>query len=462
MKVIKQFLCWFAFPLTSSWRAVWLAETVRLQEAESGCFDDAVVNQRVVAEAWSGNDALTRRAVLLANDLGYQHQQEVVLDWYHRCLLVLLLLAFFLGGSTSLGFLADHNEKINLLWALLLLLGINFLAIGVWVVAMMIGRKRNSGEWLFQIVQWASGRKNSAHLVDGLLSFLQRQKATPWLASVVVHGFWLSFMSGVWLGLGVKLLTQDYGFYWGSTLLFSEHIVPVVVALGKPAAWLGLALPDADLVRATGEGVQYAELARYQWGAWLLWVVFLVGWLPRLLLLLFAMERLWQLRKPEPLPLPPEWLSVKAWFDARTTSITDARGRGASHPLVATPYEKDFNQGELVWVGYELAPHLVQQHKFEEDAKGFSQVDGRQQQVEVLSYLAALPHGARKILLICDANLTPDRGLKRFAAELRIHSEAVGLMLIATSNQEQKHMWREQVDSMQLEWVERSDWLRQE
>jgi len=73
-----------------------------------------------------------------------------------------------------------------------------------------------------------------------------------------------------------------------------------------------------------------------------------------------------------------------------------------------------------------------------------------------------LPHGARKILLICDANLTPDRGLKRFAAELRIHSEAVGLMLIATSNQEQKHMWREQVDSMQLEWVERSDWLRQE
>jgi len=462
LKLIKLFLGWFALPLRSPWRAVWLAETVRLQEADTGRFDDAVINQQVAVKTLSTNDALIERAVLLAQALGYQHQQNVVLTWYHRLLIVLFGLALLLGGSTSLGFLAEHNEKINLLWALLLLLGVNTLAIGFWLLTMLLGKKRKSGEWFFQVVQRVSGNKKSAPLVNGLLSFLQRQKAMPWLVSIITHGFWLSVMSGVWLGLGIKLLAQDYGFYWGSTLLFSEHIVPMVVALGKPAAWIGLTMPDADLVRATGEGVQYTELARYQWGAWLLWVVFLVGWLPRLLLLLFAMERLWRLREPKPLPLPPEWLPLKELFGASIASVTDARGAGASRPVLGSPQQKDFQQGALVWLGYELASTLIEAVSFDASAIGFPQVDGRHQQTEVLSYLANLSHGARKVLLVCDAQSTPDRGLKRFAAELKAHSGTVGLMLFSTDVTEQVKMWREQSSLMQLEWVEESGWLRQE
>lgn len=462
MKSLKPFLCWFTFPSKSSWRAVWLAETVRLQEADSGRFDDAIVNQQVAAKGLSTEQAMIQRGILLAETLGYQRQQEVVLAWYHRCLMVLFLLALLLGGSTSLGFLTENNEKINLLWALLLLLGVNTLAIGFWLLVMSFGKKHNSGEWLFQIIQRVSGSKKSAPLVNGLLSFLQRQQAMPWLVSVITHGAWLGFMGGVWLGLGIKLLAQDYGFYWGSTLLFSEHIVPMVVALGEPATWIGLTMPDADLVRATGEGVQYTALARYQWGAWLLWVVFLVGWLPRLLLLLLAMGKLWQLRKPQPLPLPPEWLPLKELLAAKPTSITDARGSGASRPVFDAPSQKDFQQGALVWLGYELASSLAPNQEFDAGVKGFSQVDGRHQQAEVLSYLAALPHGACKVLLVCDANLTPDRGLKRFAAELKAHSGEVGLMLISSEATQQVSMWREQASLMQLEWVEHSHWLRQE
>src|SRR5699024_11366758 len=102
-------------------------------------------------------------------------------------------------------------------------------------------------------------------------------------------------------------------------------------------------------------------------------------------------------------------------------SVTDARGAGASRPVLGSPQQKDFQQGALVWLGYELASTLIEAVSFDASAIGFPQVDGRHQQTEVLSYLANLSHGARKVLRVCDAQSPPDRALKRFAAETKAH-----------------------------------------
>lgn len=461
MKSLKQLFSFFTLPVNQPWQAYWLAETIRLQEADTGRFDDSLINQKVAAEKLEFEPALVQRAELLAQRLGYKQQQAAVLAWYHRLLILMLVVALFVGGSTSLGFLAENNERINLLWALFLLLGVNTMAMMVWLFVVVWSKKATRGEWFLLLLQRLGG-KRSAPLVQGLISFLQRQRATSWLFSVLTHLLWLSFMSGVLLGLGLKLLAQDYGFYWGSTLLFTEHIVPIVIALGRPAAWLGLAVPDADLIRATGEAVQYSEVARYQWGTWLLWTVFFVGWLPRAGLMLVAMFKLWQLRVPKPLPLSPEWLPLREFLAPAMNTITDPRGKGAQLPQVFSYQRNEGSHGQKIWLGYELALSLQEQLQVNATVQGFPSVDGRAQQAEVLAYMAALPSGVKKLMLVCDARLTPDRGLQRFVQELKVHCQDIGLLLLVEHQEaavEQILMWQGVAERLCLQWVENSLWI---
>lgn len=447
-------------PVDQPWQAYWLAEAIRLQEADTGRFDDSLINQKVAAARLELEPALVERAALLAQRLGYKQQQAVVLAWYHRLLILAMAVMLLVGGSTSLGFLAENNEKINLLWALWLLVGVNTVAMVIWLFVILWNKKAIKGEWGLLLLQRLGG-KRSAPLVQGLIGFLQRQGAVPWLFSVLTHLLWLSFMSGVLMGLSLKLLAQDYGFYWGSTLLFTEHIVPIVVALGRPAAWLGFAVPDADLIRATGEVVQYSEVARYQWGTWLLWTVFFVGWLPRAGLLLLAMLKLWQLRLPKPLPLPPEWLPLRELLVPAMSTITDPRGEGAQLPPVLSGLRKGGNQGQKIWLGYELALSLQEQLQVNATVKGFPNVDGRAQQAEVVAYIAALPDGVKQLMLVCDARLTPDRGLQRFVQELKVHCQNIGLLLIEHQQvaTEQIVMWKNAAERLCLQWVKSSQWI---
>lgn len=461
LKSLKQLFSFFTLPANHPWQAYWLAETVRLQEADTGRFDDSLINQKIAVAKLEFEPALVKRADLLAQRLGYKQQQAVVLAWYHRLVILMLIVALFAGGSTSLAFLAENNEKINLLWALLLLLGLNTVAMVVWVFAVLLSRRAVKGEWLLLLLQRLGG-KRSAPLLQGLVSFLQRQGAVSWLFSVVTHLLWLSFMSGVFLGLGLKLLAQDYGFYWGSTLLFSDHIVPTVIALGRPATWLGFAVPDADLIRATGELTQYSEIARYQWGTWLLWVVFFLGWLPRAGLMLFAMLKLWQLREPKQLPLPPEWLPLREQLAPAVATITDPRGAGAQMSQVFSNQQAAGSHGQKIWLGYELASSLQKQLQVNGAVRAFPQVDGRAQQVEVLAYMATLPSGVKKLMLVCDARLTPDRGLQRFVQELKMHCQNIGLLLLVEHEEpaiEQIMMWQGVAERLCLQWLETSQWI---
>lgn len=462
MHALKQFLGWFFLSVGHPWRDYWLAEAVRLQEAERGRFDDAVVNQQVAAQQLPWREALIARAVLLAQALGYEKQQEQILRWYQRVLILAGIVMLLVGGATSVGFLAESNGQVNLLWAVLLFVGLNGLAMLIWCVLMAWQSHGNQGQWLFDVMEWLSGRKK-APLVQALVTFAHRQGASQWLASVITHALWLMLMLGLWVGLWLKLLTQDYSFLWGSTLLFSEHIVPLVVALGEPATWLGFTMPDAELVRATGESLQSGELERFQWGAWLLWVVLILGVFPRLLLLLFAMGQLWRLRKPVPLPLPPNWLVLQAQLCPPTVGVTDARGKGAQAPVVAAS-EQSKSGAALVWVGYELTQALAETLTFEPSVTAFPQVDGRGAQTQVLMQLAALPQGVKRVLLVCNAQLTPDRGFQRFAVELKAQGAQVGVLLLAqdeTQWKTQAPMWQAQAQALELEWAQNSHWLEE-
>src|SRR5699024_10679430 len=160
-------------------------------------------------------------------------------------------------------------------------------ALAVWLALKFLGgpkRGLSAGEWLAHLAERLQGQDAVAPLRPAVMSLLGHQEEAPWPYGAVPHARRLVIMTAVWPAWMLRLIDHDYGFYWGSTLLTGEQVAPFVVWVGKPAAWLGLQVPDTSLIIATGEGAQWSAEAKFRWGTWLLWMVWLVGWLPRCLL----------------------------------------------------------------------------------------------------------------------------------------------------------------------------------
>lgn len=458
------FRLFFNLPEDIGWHQHWLAESIRLQESDSGRFDDSLANTKVRAQSLPLQQALVERAKLLALDLGIAKTQQQWLRWWRGLLKVGFIIAFIVGLLAAVGYLNESNAPVNLLWALIILLGPNMLALMLWLVMFRQAKRQGagSGSLLMDVAEKISGKNSVAPLAPGLLSFMQRQKVTAWLFSSITHLFWLCLMLGIWLGTLSMLLAQDYSFYWGSTLLTSDQVAPAIVALGEPATWLGLPMPNTELIHQTGEQAQSGTEVRYQWGAWLLWTLFLVGVLPRLLLLLLSQYWVWRRHVPQELPMDPAWLPLQKALAAPISKITDERGAGAAS--VTTPTTIMGNRdGSNICVPFELDPRTDYSLDLEPSVKQWPMVNGRTQQQQLIEHLANSSNGANRALLVCDPRTTPDRGLRRFITELASVSAEVGVIFVPTLTGDalakQQQTWHEQLQDLNVQWPSSPHWL---
>ena len=431
----------------SAFEARWLAEAVRLREAHGGALDD----RAAVAAARAAGGSLEDRIVCRAAQLGMREGLVgAVRAWRPRARLVmLLLLALALAGGfgTALAVLGDGSRAVNVVWALGGLLGVHVLSLLLWLAGLALGAGEAGGAigraWL-----WLSGRSGPGpaqrYVVEALGGMLAQAGLARWWLGTVTHGLWLGALAGALTGLLATLAARRYGFVWETTILPAETFIRFVTLAGWLPAQLGFAVPDPAAVSASGANALPDEAVRIAWSSWLVGCVVVYGLAPRLLLWAscFALWRSGRAR----LRLDPgapgfSQLAVRLVPASERIGVVDA---APTHRHRAHVGAHAAAGGAGLAVGLELGGGVAWPPALPAGAGDGGVIDSRAERGRLLARVSAAPPG--RLLIACDARLSPDRGSLELIAELCRHAGACRVWLLqvgAPVARERGAHWRE-------------------
>ncbi|WP_439887128.1 DUF2868 domain-containing protein [Pseudomonas sp. MBLB4123] len=416
-----------AAPTLNKLQRLWLSETIRLREEQAGPLEDGEANRRVRAAGGSLAERIQLRALLLAERDGLVQALRHWQQGARLALAALLLLALLSGAGLAAAALGDGQRPVNLFWALGSLLGLHLLLLFGWALGLLLAGDNASA--LGRLWLWLSDKlardAQAAQLAPALLVLLQRAGLGRWGLGVLVHGLWLLALLAALLGLLALLATRRYGFVWESTLLGGDTFVALTQGLGALPALLGFALPDAELIRASGDAALGGEAARHSWASWLLGALLVYGLLPRLLLMLLCLWR-WrrgcaQLTLDTGLP-GYDLLRARLLPGSERLGVCDP----APAPTPGVPAEpgSQHSQGALL-VAVELEQTRPWPPALPRGVDDAGVIDSREQRQRLLEQLSRFPPA--RLLVACDPRRSPDRGslallgeLARSAASTRI------------------------------------------
>lgn len=269
---------------------------------------------------------------------------------------------------------------------------------------------------------WASRKlargPNAALAPQALISLLARAKALRWMGGALSHSLWLLALCVALGALLILLSTASYQFAWATTLLEPDTFVRLTQTLGWLPSHLGFSVPDEAIVRAS-DGIQSLPPgAQIRWSTWLLGVVLIYGIVPRLLAwLVCLLMSARALRRVHIDMSLPGFAPLQDRLQPYAPTIGIDQPAGALHaPGLGALRNKAITQ-DRVLLGVELPDDIAwppgQATPAVQDAVN---LDTREQRKHVLDQLAQ-SHPAR-LLIVCDARQTPDRGTLTLITEL--------------------------------------------
>lgn len=410
-----------SLPVSDSFSAYWLAETLRLREEHWGPLEDAAEVRRARAEGHGFTEKILLRAKLLAQR---ERLDQILQKWAQIARLALtglLLAAILTGAGAALGALGDGSRSVNILLALAAMLGLHGLTFLFWLLSFAF--KGDGSVWLGQLWLWLTQKlargPDTALAPRALIEVLGRNGALRWVLSGVSHGIWTSAFVSLLITLLALLSARRYGFNWETTLLSSETFVHLTTALGWLPSQLGFATPPGEIVRAS-DGLQVLpESAQALWSGWLIGCVVVYGLAPRvmglIISLLLARRRLNRLHIDENLP-------AYASLRERLQPVSERIGIDAPDGTEFQARIHNTGQGQTtlsqsVLVGLELPPDSPwPPAALPDTVQDLGVIDTRAQRTALLDRLQA--HPPAKLLLVCDGRQTPDRGTVALAADL--------------------------------------------
>jgi len=453
-------------------QAHWLAETLRLREALWGPVEDAAEVRRVRADGGE----LTRKILLRAHYLGQREQHHELLIRWRRgariALLLLALVAMVAGGAAALGALGDGTRPVNLVLALVGTLGLNLLALLFWLMSFLIGDSAG-GSWLGESWLWLTrklARGPDAALVPrALVGLLARNRSLRWLLGAVSHGWWSLATGSLLLTLLAMLSARRYQFNWETTVLSPDAFVWLTSALGWLPARLGFPMPTEAMIRASDGLQQVPDATQALWSGWLLGCIVVYGLLPRLICLALSAwrtkARLANLELDVGLPGYAELRERLAPSSER--SGVDAPEQPGYQSRVAPHRHAASVTGEHVAIGIELPadmpPPLA---PFPAGAIDLGVLDSRSERKAMLDRLQT--QRPQRLLMVCDARQTPDRGVIALLVELTglAAEAAVALARSDSLDGSRTSAWRERllaagftIEQIHTDITEAAQWL---
>lgn len=437
-----------------SFRAHWLAETVRLREARWGSLDDAAECRRARALG----DSLPQRILLRAQLLAQREGLDTVVDRWQKlsrlALFALLLLALFAGGGAALAALGDNRIPVNLAVALLTLLGLHLISFLLWLLSLALPGRGDSAllgkAWLWLTGRLARG-PDQALPPTSLAEWLGRKGLLRWVFGSVSHLTWLVALLGQIAALLLMLAAKRYSFTWETTLLPSAFFTSLTQALGWLPAQLGFALPAPDTIAASINLPAAQSGAHAQWSGWLIGCVVVYGLLPRVLALFICL--LTMRRRLPHLALDE---TQAGYAELRPRLMPSSEPIAADAPpgppdmvLQHSPTRLALPVGAPLALALELAedapwpPTGLPEH-----LQAGPNITDRAQREAILQQLHR--QAPRTLLLAVDGEQTPDRGALAFIQEVSAlvgHSHIV-LLSDTSAAARRENLWREAMSRM--------------
>lgn len=449
---------------------LWVTEAIRLREEYAGPLEDAEAN-RQARQAKDLPSMIQHRALWLA-------RRDALLDslnnWRQSIRLTgifLALLALFTGIGLGIAALGDSHQPVNVFWALGSLLGLNLLALMIWLLGLALNRrfKKSTGGLLGRFWLWLAARlardDRATLLMRALLSLLRQNNLTRWLLGTATHSLWLIALGSALLTLLILLATRRYGFIWETTILSEDTFVFLTQALGALPSLLGFQVPSLEQIRLSGVVNSDLEFSRQVWASWLTGMLIVYGVLPRLLLGIFCYSR-WRCGRRRiqlNLSLPAyRLLADRLQPTSERLGVNDPAP--AQLPTPGTGNRPISGAGAIL-VGIELDDRLPwPPESLPETIADAGVLDDRAQRRQLLETMTQTPPA--RLVVACDPRRSPDRGTLNLITELSHCAAQTRLWLLPAPagevlDRERVNDWNEALERLGIPYASNSplNWL---
>ncbi|WP_294613770.1 DUF2868 domain-containing protein [uncultured Gilliamella sp.] len=396
-------------------KLLWLTETIRLIEKDSGSFADQDINRQVRSSHTSLTSSIVMRATILSKQNGLFSAQKTLLNAIKISFILLLLLSVFLGASLGIGALSQN--PVNLYWALFSLLGVHLITFSIWLGSLFfftnVGGSLLVYCWIW-LAKKFSQKKTIQQLIPAFIELLGGK--IRWLIGFVLNLFWTIILCCALLILLILLSTQHYSFEWKTTLLSSEVIIHLTHYLGLLPAKFGFPIPSDNIIKYSEQALNDGEV-RSSWAIWLLGVFIVYGIGIRFFCMIFCgiswlvscRQIKLNINQPEyqilANKLQPLLINVededKIGNNLQWSSFDHLIEKGDGRFLVAIDMPEDWNPpNSITFLGF---------------------LNTREQRRKILDYLQLTP--AQKLLIAIDTDRAPDRGILNLLNQLMSKSQ---------------------------------------
>lgn len=413
--------------MSSHLKSLWLVETIRLIEQQSGRFSDQEANRQ--AMRWPGplKQKIIYRAEWLAQQNGVVTAQHRLINAVKLAFILLFFISILLGAG--LAFTALSYNPVNLYWALLSLLGLHFLTLLIWLVSILIAPSDSGSVFIYcwmWLIKRFTDKQTTQQLLPAFISLAG--KPLKWLIGTLVNLWWTVVLVSALLMLLLLLATHHYQFEWQSTLFSSDTFIYLTHGLGALPAFLGFAMPDNEMIRLSGEQALNQGDIRSVWAMWLLGVFIVYGLFIRLSLLIICSVRwFWACSQFDLNEKLPEYQLLATLLQPKQTEIIDAAQKGGTPPVAFT--SSPVGQGALL-----VAVDIDEQQWTIPDGVTFAGfLNNSQQRGQLLDHLTLEP--AHKLMIAINSDRAPDRGMINLIRQLQQKSEVVGIWFINQGHQ---------------------------
>lgn len=437
-----------------AFKDIWLTQVIQEKEVSAGPLEDTAIMTSLRAETSELDSKIARRAFLLAKREGIL---TLVQQWGQAtkiAVVLLFLLAVISGIGLAVGALDMQRQHVNILLAWFALLGLHFLTFFLWLVLMLWRRPSVLGKsWLWLSQKIARG-PYAPLVAQAFVKTCQQQKALPWIAGVISHGFWLLVLSVATLYCLFLLAGKQFSFAWETTILSPDTFVALTHFLGAVPAVLGFDLPNTELITQSSNQVASLPDAQRIWSAWLTGQVVVWGIMLRLLAFLgcfiqarLALGRLFiDIHHPvyasviKRLNPSSERLPIDA--EAPAYQLPQIEQAGAGLPT---------DIGQRLVFGLELSPRQKwPPFAWHMSVTDLGRIESRQERHALLQRLSQYP--VAEVLIFCDAQQTPDRGLAYFIRDISQYAQQTKIYLLSLDeNAERRSLWEKTLSDMGLD-----------
>lgn len=416
-------------PERISFYQAWLCEAIRLRESQWGPRDDS--KARLLAQhELSSLAKVVRRAQELSQSSGLTATITKLSQAGWGAFLLMMILASIAGGSLALAALGQATQPVNIVWALLTLLGLNTFSLLLWSV--MLLSPTASGGRFAQLWPWLTRKlargPEMGLAVQSWWSVWRQAHATRWILSLGTHLIWMNILLAAALVMLFTLSTRQYDFVWETTVLSSDFFVRTIGWLSVIPHWFGFVIPDSESIRMSGSvAANNNEVLRRLWSEWLLGCLTVYGILPRFFLgllsgLIVAHRR--SLINPD--LTSPYYEAILKKMSAneiepegrKPGDATEGRSSDVGHIWTT----------KNILIAIELDPKDAWPPKGIGDVLSCADpVDSRESRQQTLANMMRVRPS--NLVLACDARHSPDRGTLRLIRDLSEHSKRTLLWL---------------------------------